>query len=171
MPKPDVSKIPEFYQRYVKAVNSDELIPALKSGRDKILTFLTSVPDSKEDFRYADGKWSVKEVINHMMDAERVFAYRALTFSRNDSTELPGFDENSWAPQTNLVGRSLSNLLTEYSNLRASTIDLFRSFNDAMLNRSGVASGVKMDVATLGFLIAGHEQHHYSILKDRYFSN
>lgn len=171
MAKPNIAEIPAFYQRYVEAVKSDELIPALEGGKNQILDFFNSIPKSKEDFRYADAKWSVREVINHMMDAERVFAYRALTFSRNDSTELPGFDENSWAPQANADGRSLAELIAEYENLRTSTIDLFNSFSDDMLSRSGIASGIKMDVMTLGFLIAGHEQHHYSILKDRYFSN
>ena len=110
-------------------------------------------------------------MINHMMDAERVFCYRGLAFSRNDLTELPGFDENHWAPQANASGRKLSKLIDEYINLRASTVDLFSSFTEEMLDREGTASGVKMNVATLGFLIAGHEQHHCKILTERYFSN
>ncbi|MEM9857664.1 MAG: DinB family protein [Bacteroidota bacterium] len=171
MTKSLVGPIPEFYQRYIDAVPYDTLIPALINGGDTTVDFFKSIPETSAQYRYADGKWTVNEVINHMMDAERVFCYRALTFARNDSTELPGFDENSWATETNSSHRQLYRIINEYVNLRASTVDLFSSFSDEMLSRKGMASGVEMNVTTLGFLIAGHENHHCRILANRYFSN
>ncbi|MEM6523485.1 MAG: DinB family protein [Bacteroidota bacterium] len=171
MPKPSNDSIPQFYQRYIDAVQHDNLIPALINGGNTTIDLLRSIPEASAHYRYAKDKWSISEVINHMMDAERVFCYRALRFSRNDSTELPGFNENAWATETNANGRKLYKLIEEYVNLRASTVDLFSSFNDEVLTRSGTASGVKMSVLTLGFLVAGHEQHHCKILVDRYFSN
>ncbi|MEM9390052.1 MAG: DinB family protein [Bacteroidota bacterium] len=171
MPKPNINLIPPFYQRYINAVPSDDLIPALITGGNTTADLFRTIPETLADYCYEEGKWSTRQVINHMMDAERVFCYRALTFSRNDRTELPGFDENSWTPRANASGRKLSKLIDEYLNLRASTVDLFSSFTEEMLDREGTASGVKMNVATLGFLIAGHEQHHCKILTERYFSN
>ena len=171
MPKPNTDHIPQFYQRYIDAVVYDDLIPALVNGGNTTIDLLRTIPEASAHYRYAEGKWSISEVINHMMDAERVFCYRALRFSRNDSSELPGFDENAWATQTNANNRKLYKLIDEYVNLRASTVDLFSSFNDEMLERTGIGSGVKMSVATLGFLVAGHEQHHCKILRERYFPN
>ena len=156
MPKPNTNLIPPFYRWYINAVRFEDLILALITGGNATTGLFRTIPEALADYCYVEGKWSIRQVINHMMDAERVFCYRALAFSRNDLTELPGFDENHWAPQANASGRKLSKLIDEYINLRASTVDLFSSFTEEMLDREGTASGVKMNVATLGFLIAGH---------------
>ena len=105
-----------------------------------------------------------------MIDAERVFAYRALSFSRNDQNNLPGFEQNDWVDESNAENRKLYTLIAEYTNVRASTTDLFSSFTTEMLARTGVASGHPVSVNALGFIIAGHEIHHSNILKERYFS-
>ena len=105
-----------------------------------------------------------------MIDAERVFAYRALRFSRNDKTELSGFEENDWAPEANATNRKLYKIIEEYNNVRASTVDLFGSFSDEMLKRVGTANGSQMSVNAIGFVIIGHETHHRKILNERYFS-
>ena len=169
MKKPETTGLPELYKRYVDAVEYDDLIPALIKSGNESLELFRSIPEASADYRYAEGKWSIREVINHMMDAERVFSYRALTFSRGDTTELPGFDENGWAVEANASNRRLYKLIEEYANLRASTVDLFSSFSQEMLERSGAANGVSMAVVTLGYLIAGHEAHHRKVLVERYF--
>ncbi len=170
MSKPRTEHIPQFYQRYIDAIDYDDLIPALINGGNVTVELLRSIPEATADYRYAEGKWSIREVVSHMMDAERVFCYRALTFARNDKTELPGFDENAWALEANAGGRRLYKLIEGYVNLRASTVDLFGSFSAEMLERTGTASGVLISVNTFGFLISGHEKHHYNVLEERYLS-
>ena len=170
MAKPHLSEIPEFYQGYIKAVEYDELIPGLISSGNETIDLLKSIPEASANYRYAEGKWSIKELVAHMIDSERVFAYRALSFARNDTTELPGFEENEWAQEMNAEARKLYKLIEEYNNVRASTIDLFSSFSQDMLNRCGVANGSTMSVNAIGFMIIGHETHHRRILNERYFS-
>jgi uncharacterized damage-inducible protein DinB len=114
------------------------------------------------------GKWTIKELLCHMMDAERIFAYRALRFARNDSTDLHAFEENDYAPQANAHGRSVQQLITEIKNLRATTLDLFASFTPEMLQRKGTANNTLISVINLGYIIAGHETHHRNVLADRY---
>ncbi|MEQ8926012.1 MAG: DinB family protein [Fulvivirga sp.] len=170
MSKPSLSEIPEFYQKYVNAVGYDDLIPALINSGNETIDLLKSIPEKSAGYRYAEGKWSIREVVAHMIDAERVFAYRALRFSRNDKTQLPGFEQNDWAVEANAENRKLYKLIEEYNNVRASTIDLFGSFNEEMLKRVGNANGSQMSVIALGFIIVGHETHHRKILNERYFS-
>lgn len=170
MPKPLITEVPAFYQNYVEGVHYDELVPALINSGNETTDLLKSIPEASGDYKYAEGKWTIRQVIAHMMDAERVFAYRALTFARNDKAELPGFEENDWAIEANAENRKLYKLIEEYNNVRASTIDLFGSFNQKMLARVGSANGVKMSVNTIGFVIVGHETHHRKILNERYFS-
>jgi uncharacterized damage-inducible protein DinB len=120
------------------------------------------------EYRYDVGKWSVKELLNHMMDAERIFAYRALRFSRNDKTPLSGFEENDYAPLANAHARSLKQLTDEMERLRATTIDLYSSFTPEMLKREGTANNNKLSVLNLGYVIAGHETHHRKVISERY---
>ncbi len=170
MPKPALSEIPSFYQKYVEAVAYDELIPALINSGNETVDLLKSITEQAGNYRYAPEKWTVKEVIAHMIDAERVFAYRALRFARNDKTDLPGFDETAWTPESNANNRKLYKLIEEYNNVRAATVDLFGSFSDEMLQRIGTANGNKVGVLAIGFIIVGHETHHRNILNQRYFS-
>ena len=170
MAKPSVEDLPEYFKRYIEIVEHEDLIPALINSGNITLDLLKSIPEASGNYRYAEDKWSIKEVVSHMMDAERVFSYRALTFSRGDKTPLPGFDQDHWATTLNASGRQLYKMSAEYANLRASTIDLFGSFSKEMLKMSGTASNVTLEVNTLGFLIVGHETHHRSILEERYFS-
>lgn len=164
-------KLPPFYQRYVDHVENDQLIPALITNGNDTLELIRSIPENKGEYAYAEGKWTIKELIAHMIDSERVFAYRALRFSRNDKTNLPGFEENEWAPEANANNRKLYKLAEEFTNLRASTVDLFGSFNEEMLKRTGTANGNEMSVEALGFVTAGHELHHRKILLERYLSH
>lgn len=122
------------------------------------------------NFSYAQGKWTIAEVLIHLMDTERIFQYRALRFARNDKTELQGFDQDSYVPESQAPNRSRNDILEEFIAIRKSSIALFASLNDEMLLRSGLASGAKMSVRALGFVICGHQVHHFNILQERYLS-
>lgn len=169
MAKPDILTIPPFYREYVEAVEDQDLIPALINSGNQTVDLMKSITEAQGDFRYAEGKWSIKEVLAHIIDAERIFAYRALRFARNDKTELPGFDENTYAAQSDAATRKLYKILEEFNNLRTSTIDLFQSFDEEMLQRSGQANGQEMTVHAIGFVIVGHETHHRGVIQERYF--
>jgi hypothetical protein len=168
MTNPDLNKVPEFYRGYVANVQTMDVLEALRTSSKNMSELLSSIPETKGDYRYAPGKWSIKEMLRHLNDAERIFAYRALRFSRNDKTPLNSFDENAYAPESNAGTRSIKELSAELLNLRKTTIDLFESFTEEMMNREGTASNKNMSVLTLGYVIAGHEVHHYKILQDRY---
>jgi hypothetical protein len=168
MTKPDFDSIPSFYKGYLEQVKDLTLHEALrKSGEDTYNLTLT-IPEEKGSFRYAPEKWSIKELLCHMMDVERIMAYRALRFSRQDKTPLPGFEENDYAPNANAEARTIAALAKEMKNLRVSTIDLFNSFSPAMLAHVGTANKANLSVLNLGYIIAGHETHHVKILMDRY---
>ena len=166
----NLETIPAFYKGYVKLVSHPDVLQALRISGYRTMEIIHSIPESKSDFRYAEGKWSVREVLCHMMDAERIFGYRALRFARNDRTELPGFDEKEYALQLNATGRSLTQIGDEMQHLRTSTVDLFESFTEEMLKRKGSANKSELSVLALGIIIAGHETHHCKIIRERYLN-
>lgn len=140
----------------------------LEISLHSFIRFVQDIPMDKHDYRYAEGKWTIKDIIQHVIDSERIFAYRALRFARNDSTELPGFDENHYAATVNADGRHLKDLLTELSSVRHATLLLFSSFTNEELLRKGMASGYMLSVRALGFCIIGHQNHHMKIFRERY---
>lgn len=160
--------LPTFYQAYVDLVPEEQVIQAIINNADKINSFIEQIPEQSGNFRYAEYKWTVKQVIAHMIDTERIFAYRALRFSRNDKTPLPGFDEKEYVPESNASNRTIKQLGDEFANARTSTIDLFISFAPEMFDRYGDANGHTIGVDSIGFVIAGHALHHHNILKERY---
>lgn len=164
----NLESVPPFYKNYVKLIDETDVLQALRLSGARTQLLIHSIPEGKADHRYADGKWTVREVLAHMIDAERIFAYRALRFARNDKTPLAGWDENQYAPFLNASGRSLKKLGDEMARLRSSTVDLFESFTEEMLMRKGVANNNEMSVLVLGFVTAGHEAHHRKILTERY---
>lgn len=164
----NLDTVPHFYKNYVKQVEETDLIQALRISGHRTLELLHTIPDTKWDYRYADGKWTIRELLCHMIDAERIFAYRALRFARNDKTALAGWEENDYAPQANASGRSMQKIAAEMAHLRSTTIDLFEGFTPDMLSRKGIANNNELSVVALGFIIAGHETHHCHILKERY---
>jgi uncharacterized damage-inducible protein DinB len=168
MIRPDLAKVPPFYMTYVKYVKDEDMMEILERSSKQALELIHSIPEEKGSFRYADNKWTIKELLCHMMDAERIFAYRALRFSRNDKTPLASFDENAYASQANAHSRTVLMIAEEMRTLRQSTIDLYRSFSADMLSREGTASNTTLSVLNLGFIIPGHEIHHCTILRDRY---
>ena len=170
MTRPDLNTVPDFYKRYVEHVKEYNVLEALQISSKETLDLVRSISEEKGNHWYAAGKWSVKELLCHMMDTERILAYRALRFARNDNTQLHGFEENDYAPEANAHNRSIKKIVGEMERLRLTTIDLFENFTPEMLSRKGVANGVEFSVLNLGYIIAGHESHHRNILRERYLS-
>jgi len=129
---------------------------------------MKSIPEDKLYYRYDEGKWTIKEILVHIIDDERIYAYRALRFARKDSTELAGFDQENYAVNSGANKRSIESILHEFETVRKATISLFESFTDEALTSSGIANGNKVSVRALGYHIAGHEKHHVNIIRERY---
>lgn len=164
----NLETIPHAYKNYVKQVDESDVLQALRISGHRTQELVHAIKPERADFAYAPGKWTIRELLCHMIDAERIFTYRALRFSRNDKTPLEGFDENTYAPQANASARSLKKIADEMGHLRTSTIDLFESFNEEMLIRKGSANKNEISLVALGFIIAGHEMHHCKVLAERY---
>ena len=157
-----------FYKNYIKSLGDVNLIEVLNNSLQDIVTTIKDLPEEKLVYRYAEGKWTIKELVQHIIDAERVLSYRALRFSRNDITDLHGFDEDWYVDNSNGNNRNFSELLNELTLIRKASISLFNSFSDDMLTMQGSANGSKMSVRALGFIIAGHQMHHLKIIKEKY---
>jgi hypothetical protein len=158
----------EYFGHYTSLVKQTPALEALKENLSEFMELLESITEEQGVYRYQENKWTVKEVIAHVLDAERVFAYRAMRFARNDKTDLPGYDENEYANNSDANERSILDLKTEFDILRQSSIQLYRSFNQTSLSRKGTANQMSIDVNSIFYLIAGHCRHHYNILKERY---
>ena len=157
-----------FYEPYVQALGNVELLDMLEKQYNNFPQFLASIPEEKLSHRYAENKWSIAEVLVHILDAERVFQYRALRIGRGDITPLPSFDQDAYVPQSNATGRSLDSIIEEYKCVRKSSLMLFKSFPEKTLHRKGTASNAIVSVGALGFLICGHQKHHRNVLRERY---
>lgn len=168
--RPADSEYNRFYQPYVSEVPDGNLLDSLATQRDLTSALLADISDTNAGFRYADGKWSIREVIGHVADAERVFAYRALRIARGDTTPLQGFDENAWMPFAEFDRRPLADVGAELRAVRDSSLALFRSFDPDAWLRMGTASGHPVSVRALAWIVAGHERHHMRVLQERYLS-
>ncbi|MBT4413132.1 MAG: DinB family protein [Polaribacter sp.] len=159
-----------YFEQYMQLVSKDEksIIENLVASQKVFDDVLRNLPVEKHNFSYAEGKWTMKELIQHIIDTERVFSYRALCFARNDNTSLPGFDQDVFVENDNANDRNYYDLLNEMEVLRKSSIQLFKSFSDEALLRVGVASNNKISVRALGYLFSGHQMHHLNIIKERY---
>lgn len=164
----DPSEVPAFYHGYISAAQGRDPIDAMKAAQTRTSSLITRIPADRGDHHYAPGKWTIKEVLQHVIDSERVFSYRALRFARNDATELPGFDENHYAPNAEAGRRDLAAIAEEMNVTRASTLAMFQSFTPEMLLRSGKANGNSISVRALGWVIAGHAVHHMNVIEQRY---
>lgn len=163
-----VNEYSKFQATYINAAMNVELIEELEISLHDFIRFVQNIPMDKFDYRYEEGKWTIKEIIQHIIDSERVFSYRALRISRNDKTPLPGFDENNYVDNTNANKRGLQELLTELSAVRHATLLLFKSFSDEQLARMGIASENEISVRAIGFIIIGHQKHHQKVFEERY---
>lgn len=153
---------------YIKEAGDGDLIEELEISLHDFIRFVQNIPMDKFDYRYAPGKWTIKDIIQHIMDCERIFAYRALRFSRNDQTSLPSFEEDDYANSTNSNARSIQDLLTELSALRHSNLLFYKSLSEEQLKRIGTASNNQISVRALGFVIIGHQKHHQKVFEERY---
>lgn len=157
-----------FYKPYVDALGEVNLFDILEDSLELTLKLLADLPEEKLTYRYARKKWTIKELLQHIIDAERVLSYRALRFSRNDATDLQGFDEDWYVANSNGNERDFSDILEEFMLVRKSSIALFKSFEDKMTPMIGTANGSEMSVRALGFVIAGHHMHHLKIIQEKY---
>ena len=158
-----------YFEQYIALVsNGKSIIENLKSSQQLFDEVLRNLSEDKHNYVYAEGKWTLKELMQHIIDTERIFGYRALCFARNDSTDLPGFDQDIFVANDNANKRDYFEMLDEMKTLRKSTIQLYESFEDIALLRIGTASGNKISVRALGYLFSGHQIHHLNIVKERY---
>jgi uncharacterized damage-inducible protein DinB len=168
--RPSADEYAPYYEKYVSRVPDGDLVGQLREQLMDTAALLQRVPANRADFAYAPGKWSIKEVVGHIVDVERVMSYRALRFARNDKTDLPGFDENQWAANANFRERTIDDLVAELEVVRSATIHLARHLSAEELERRGKANGQEVSVRALMYIIAGHERHHAALLRERYLS-
>ena len=160
--------LPGYYQNYLNCVETNNLHAELESSKIITENIFNAIPEELENFSYAPNKWTIKEVLRHIIDCERIFSYRAFRFSRFDDTELSGFDENHYIEKVRSNNFQLSKLLEEFLAVRNSTICMFKSMNEEMLNFEGKANDVVFSAGIIGFITVGHNLHHCSIIKNRY---
>ena len=167
--RPGSDEYAPYYAGYVAAVpDGGDLVTLLERQGAETVALLRSLSEEQGAHRYAPDKWSIKEMIGHVIDAERVFTYRALRIARGDRTPLPGFDQDAWVRGSNAASRSLADLAAELVALRASTVALFRRVDDEAVARRGVASNFEVTARALAWIVAGHEAHHVRVLRERY---
>ncbi|MBC8047817.1 MAG: DinB family protein [Fimbriimonadaceae bacterium] len=166
--KPVVGEYPPYYLKYIERVPDGDIIEILSTQINQNISFLKNLPPEKLNYRYAEGKWTIKQIVQHLIDGERVFSYRALRFARNDKTALPGFEENEYADEAQVDNREFSELLSEFEAVRNATLCLLKSFGDEELSRTGIANDNPISVRSICYIIAGHELHHIAIIKERY---
>lgn len=168
--RPRLAEHEPYWSRYIDLVPEESLFTALDANHRSTESILSSISEEKAGYRYAPGKWSIKELLNHVIDAERLFEYRALAIARGDQQSLPGFDENSYAELSEADRRPYSDIYEEWRVVRAATLALYRSFTDEMWNRIGTANEKRVSVRALGYITVGHERHHMTVLRERYLA-
>ncbi|MEO6669803.1 MAG: DinB family protein [Ferruginibacter sp.] len=168
MSKPVKGTYPAHFETYISKVNEDNLRDAFRNQAELVNGFFDAISEEKSGHAYAAGKWTLKELLQHIIDAERVFAYRALCFARKETTSLPGFDENNYADNSFANEREWKSLVDELKAVRKTTEILFDSFNTDTLNHSGIANNNPVTVNAIGFIIVGHLNHHRNIITERY---
>jgi uncharacterized damage-inducible protein DinB len=168
MPRPDLSRVPEFYHNYIANVKENDLMEAFAKNTAAVINFFESIPEEKINYRYAEGKWTIKEVLQHIIDGERVFIYRALRFARQDDTPLPGFDEKLFAETAKADKRNWNELIEEFKAVRRSSELLYSSFDEEQLNASGIANDSSNYVLGIDFITVGHSLHHMKVINEKY---
>jgi len=169
MNRPEATEYADYYANYISKVPGSDVVNVLESQRLQMLQLFAGRSERDGSFRYAPGKWTVKEVLGHITDTERIFSYRALRIARGDQTPLPGFEQDDYVRSGAFGDRTLAGLAEEFGAVRTASVSLLRSFNEEAWSRRGVASQKEVTVRALGFMIAGHQIHHRIILEERYF--
>jgi len=168
MQRPDPGEHSPYYSTYIDRVPERPVLEVLAEAPAALEVLLAGVSEAQQSYAYEEGKWSIRQVLGHVVDTERVFSYRALHMARADPAPLPGMDQEAWNAGSNAEARSLSSLLAEFRALRAANVELFASFDAEILDRRGVASEMDFTVRALVYIVAGHELHHHLILSQRY---
>lgn len=170
IPRPDATEHLPYYGKYVELVPDGDLIQTLRAQLDETLALVRGLPEAQGGHRYAPGKWSIREVLGHVIDTERIFAYRALRIARGDATPIEGFDENAYAAASEADARTLADLAEELEHVRLGNLAFFRALSHEALARRGTANGAEVTVRALAWILAGHELHHRALLRERYLS-
>lgn len=157
-----------YWNRYTNLVDDGNILEKLTTVNHQTQEFLATIPDEKGNYRYQEGKWTIKEVLIHIIDTERIMAYRALRFARKDKTPLPGFSENDFVAALDVTHRSIADLVQELAIVRAATLSLFKNFTTEQWMERGIASKQEVSVLALAYIIVGHEIHHLKVIKERY---
>ena len=166
--KPNIDNIPDFYKGYVNSVIHLDYESALSEIYNDTIKILESISEEKSNYAYADNKWTIKDVVQHLIDSDRIFGYRAVAISRGEKQPIMGYDHNAYVDNAFANNRSFESLLKEFRNLHQSTKDLFNSFSPEMLKMTGNANGFDIKIIDLIYITAGHQKHHISVLKERY---
>ena len=168
MKRPETTEYAPDYGKYVSLVADGDILTSLDRQLDETLALLAGVSEEQADYRYAPDKWSVKELVGHLIDAERIFGYRALRFARHDKTPLQGFEQDDYVREASFDDYTLSDLASEFAHVRRSNLSLFKHLSGEAWERTGTANDNEVSVRALAFIIAGHELHHLNILRSRY---
>lgn len=168
MPRPQAADFPEYFGRYIAQVQADSLSEAVGIYANTLLDFYTQLPEEKAAYRYAPGKWTLKELLQHVVDTERIMSYRLLRIARGDKSPLASFDEDSYAAASLANERSFQSIKDEFTALRKATDLLIQSLGEAQLSNEGVASNMPVKANAIGFIIFGHMLHHKQVLEERY---
>ena len=168
MKRPGSDEFLPYYAHYISLVGDGDIIALLESQIRETSALLKTIPDSRGTYRYAPGKWSVNEIIGHLIDAERIFSNRALRFARADTTPVPGFEQDDYVKSGNFDDYPLSELVAEFVNVRRDTCFLYRHMREDATERRGTANGAEVSVRALAYITAGHELHHRSVLREKY---
>ena len=166
--RPGTEEYAEYYTTYISKVPGSDILGFLEEQLGSTMTLLRGIDESKADFRYEPGKWSIKELVGHIIDSEKVFAYRGLVFARNDSASLPGFDQDVWAKHANYANLLFTEIIAEFEAVRRATILQFRHLPLDAWSRRGIANANQMTARATAYIIAGHAEHHLGILRQRY---
>ena len=168
MTRPQTTETAPYYYKYIDLVTSDEIVPAMETQLDEMVEFLQGISEEKSRHSYEPGKWTIREVLNHVNDGERVFLYRAFWFARGYQDALPSFDQDEAVVTAKANNTSWADLVEEFRNVRLSTISFFKTLPDEAWSRTGVASDNPFTVRSLAYIIAGHVAHHRNVLTERY---
>ena len=168
IPMPLIETIPEYFKPYVSKVFSTTAYNALEEQWEEMRQTFVSMTEEKSNYRYDEGKWTPKQILQHLIDAERILSQRAMRFARKDMTQLPGYDHNSYVDVADVSDRTITDLWDEFHAVRISTLFMYKSFKAAELNREGFANGLVLSVENQGFIIAGHALHHTQVIRERY---
>lgn len=168
--KPEPSEYNEYYGKYISLIDDSDLLGTLEEQMRETRDIFAGFPEERGTHAYAEGKWTVKEVISHLLDGERIFAYRLLRIARGDATPIEGFEQDGYIENSHANERSFNDLLCEFGELRAANLRLMRTLDDADWLRTGTASGFPVSARALAFIMAGHVRHHLNIVAERYLT-